>query len=74
MKKYFFPRELIFVFTPYFHISLGAILSKNVKMGEVLGEIYKGGGGGGGGGHIEVLCSRGALNHLHTMLSSLLAF
>ena len=68
MKKYFFPRELIFVFTPYFHISLGAILSKNVKMGEVLGEIYK------GGGHIEVLCSRGALNHLHTMLSSLLAF
>lgn len=72
MKKYFFPRELIFVFTPYFHISLGAILSKNVKMGEVLGEIYK--GGGGGGGHIEVLCSRGALNHLHTMLSSLLAF
>ena len=73
MKKYFFPRELIFVFTPYFHISLGAILSKNVKMGEVLGEIYKGGGGG-GSGHIEVLCSRGALNHLHTMLSSLLAF
>ena len=72
MKKYFFPRELIFVFTPYFHISLGAILSKNVKMGEVLGEIYK--GGGGGGCHIEVLCSRGALNHLHTMLSSLLAF
>lgn len=73
MKKYFFPRELIFVFTPYFHISLGAILSKNVKMGEVLGEIYKGGGGG-GGGHIELLYSRGALNHLHTMLSSLLTF
>ena len=73
MKKYFFPRELIVVFTPYFHISLGAILSKNVKMGEVLGEIYKGGGGG-GGGHIEVLCSRGALKHLHTMLSSLIAF
>lgn len=55
MKKYFFPRELIFVFTPYFHISLGAILSKNVKMGEVLGEIYKGGGGGGGWSYRSVV-------------------